>query len=157
DNGDGADFYSVSKSRGCGGVAILAGDKPAVSRNFVTSRVLAQGPLRVMFELGYAPFDAGAAGTVTETKRITLDAGRNFNRIASTFKVEGAGAPKLEVGVGIGKHANSDLKTDKHWARTWEKVKDDDSSLGCAVLLPAGTSASVRSTDLDTFLVAQAT
>jgi hypothetical protein len=157
DNGDGADFYSVSKSRGCGGVAIFAGDKPAVSHNFVTSRVLAQGPLRVMFELGYAPFDAGAAGKVTETKRITLDAGRNFNRIASTFKVEGARAPKLEVGVGIGKHANSDLKTDKLWARTWEKVKDDDSSLGCAVLLPAGTSASVRSTDLDTFLVAQAT
>jgi len=157
DNGDGADFYSVSKSRGCGGIAIFAGDKPAVSRNFVTSRVLAQGPLRVMFELGYAPFEAGPNLKVTETKRITLDAGHNFNRIASTFKVEGGGAPKLDVGVGIGKHANSDLKTDKQWIRTWEKVKDDDSSLGCAVVLPAGTSASIRTTDLDTFVVAKAT
>ena len=80
-----------SKSRGCGGVAVFAGDKPAVSRNFVTSRVLAQGPIRVVFELGYAPFEAGANGKVTETKRITLDAGSNFNRIASTFKVEGGG------------------------------------------------------------------
>lgn len=157
DNGDGADFYSVSKSRGCGGIAVFTGDKPAVSRNFVTSRVLAQGPLRVMFELGYAPFEAGPNLKVTETKRITLDAGRNFNRIASTFKVEGVGGPKLDVGVGIGKHANTDLKTDKLWARTWEKVKDDDSSLGCAVVLPAGTPASIRSTDLDTFVVAKAT
>jgi hypothetical protein len=156
DNGDGADFYSVSKSRGCGGVAIFAGDKPAVSRNFVSSRVLANGPLRLIFELGYAPFDAGPNVKVTETKRITLDAGRNFNRVASTFKVEGAGTAKVDVGVGIGKHANADLKTDKLWMRTWEKVKDDDSSLGCAVVLPAGTSAALRPTDLDTFLVAKA-
>src|SRR5262249_3495517 len=41
DNGEGADFYSVGKSRGCGGVAVFAGDKPALSRNFETSRVLA--------------------------------------------------------------------------------------------------------------------
>jgi unsaturated rhamnogalacturonyl hydrolase len=155
DNGDGADFYSVSKSRGCGGVAIFAGEKPAVSHNFVSSRVLANGPLRLMFELVYAPFEAGPGVKVTETKRITLDAGRNFNRVTSTFKVEG-GANKLDVGVGIGKHPNADLKTDKLWMRTWEKVKDDDSSLGCAVMLPAGTSATVRPTDLDTFIVAKA-
>src|SRR5262245_14650679 len=155
DNGDGADFYSVKTSRGCGGTAIWAGDKPAVSRNFVSSRVLTNGPIRLVFELGYAPFEAGPNVKVTETKRITLDAGSNFNRLASTFKVEGGGA-KLDVGVGIGKHPNSDLKTDKTWVRTWETVKDDNSSLACAVVLPPGTSASIKSTDLDTFLVAKA-
>jgi len=153
DNGEGADFYSVKQSRGCGGIAVFAGDKPAVSRNFVWSRVLANGPLRLIFELGYAPFDAGPNVKVAETKRITLDAGKNFNRVASTF-VGSAG--KLDVGVGVGKHANTDLKTDKLWIRTWEKVKDDDSSLGCAVILPAGIAASVRPTDLDTFLIAKA-
>jgi len=157
DNGDGADFYSVKTSRGCGGVAIFTGDKPAVSRNFVTSRVLANGPIRLVFELGYAPFETGAPGVkVTEIKRITLDAGTNFNRIASTFKVEG-GASKVDVGVGVGKHPNSDLKTDKTWVRTWEAVKDDNSSLGCAVVLPGGSTAALKSTDLDTFLVAKAT
>ena len=153
DNGEGADFYSVKQSRGCGGIAVFAGDKPAVSRNFVWSRVLANGPLRLIFELGYAPFDAGPNVKVTETKRIILDAGKNFNRVASTFV---GSAAKLDVGVGVGKHANTDLKTDKLWIRTWEKVKDDDSSLGCAVILPAGIAASVRPTDLDTFLVAKA-
>ena len=157
DNGEGADFYSVKTSRGCGGVAILTGDKPSVSRNFVTSRVLANGPIRLVFELGYAPFDAGGPGVkVTETKRITLDAGTNFNRIASTFKVEGGAAPKLDVGVGIGKHPNADLKTDKAWMRTWEAVKDDNSSLGCAVVLPPGAAGTIKSTDLDTLVVAKA-
>jgi hypothetical protein len=158
DNGDGADFYSVSKSRGCGGIAVFAGAQPAVSRNFVSSRVLANGPIRVVFELGYAPFESGMPDMkVSETKRITLDAGHNFNRIASTFKTDYKDAViSFDVGVGIGKHANTDLKTDKQWIRTWEKVKDDDSSLGCAVVLPPGTSASVRPTDLDTFLVAKA-
>jgi len=157
DNGDGADFYSVKMSRGCGGTAIWAGDKPAVSRNFVTSRVLTQGPIRLVFELGYAPFEAGPNLKVSETKRITLDAGTNFNRIASTFKVESGSATKLDVGVGIGKHPNSDLKTEKTSLRTWEAVKDDNSSLGCAVVLLPGTAATLHSTDLDTFLVAKAT
>jgi unsaturated rhamnogalacturonyl hydrolase len=157
DNGDGADFYSVSKSRGCGGVAIFSGEKPAVSRNFATSRVLTNGPIRLIFELGYAPFDAGAGVKVSETKRISLDAGHNFNRITSTFKTEGGGPAKLDVGVGVGKHPNTDLKTDKQWIRTWEKVKDDDSSLGCAIVLAtiSGTPGVLRSTDLDTFLVSK--
>ena len=155
DNGDGADFYSVSKSRGCGGIALFGGDKPSVSRNFVTSRVLAQGPIRVMFELDYAPFEVGAGLKVAETKRITLDAGSGFNRIASTFKVEGK-APALNVGVGIGKHKGADLKTDKHWMRAWEPLPEGNGSLGCAVVLPAGTASMIRPTDLDTFIVAKA-
>ena len=77
---DGGDFYSVKKSRGCGGTTIWAGDKPFVSRNFQTSRVLTNGPIRLVFELGYAPFEAGPGVKVSETKRITLDAGKNFNR-----------------------------------------------------------------------------
>jgi unsaturated rhamnogalacturonyl hydrolase len=156
DNGDGADFYSVSKSRGCGGIAVFAGDKPAVSRNFVMSRVLAQGPIRLVFELDYAPFEVGANTRVSETKHITLDAGKGFNRIASTFKVEG-GAPALSVGVGIGKHKGADLKTDKLWMRTWEPLPETNGSLGCAVVLAPGATAAVRATDLDTFLVAKAT
>jgi uncharacterized protein DUF4861 len=156
DNGEGGDFYTVKTSRGCGGTAIWAGDKPAVSRNFVTSRVLANGPIRLVFELEYAPFEAGGAGTkISETKRITLDGGKNFNRIASTFKVEGKPAP-LNVGVGIGKHKGADLKTDKLWVRTWEANNDNNGNLGCAVILPPGTSGAIKSTDLDTFIVAKA-
>jgi unsaturated rhamnogalacturonyl hydrolase len=155
DNGEGADFYSVGKSRGCGGTAIFTGDKPALSRNFESSRVLANGPIRLTFELAYPPFEAGPGVKVTETKRITLDAGKNFNRIASTFKVEGA-APALMVGVGVAKHAGADLKTDKLSIRTWEPLPEGNGNLGCAVVLPAGLSATLKPTDSDTFLVAKA-
>jgi hypothetical protein len=144
----------VGKTRGCGGLGIWAKEKLAVSKNFVTTRVLANGPIRLVFELGYPAFEASPGVKVTETKRITLDAGSSFNRIASTFKVEGS-APSLMVGVGVAKHPNTDLKTDKQWVRTWEKVKDDDSTLGCAVVL-SGETATLKPTDSDTFLIAKA-
>jgi hypothetical protein len=156
DNGDGGDFYTVKKTRGCGGTAIWAGDAPAVSRNFVTSRVLTNGPIRLVFELGYAPWDIGGGVKVSETKRITLDAGKSFNRVASTFEVEG-GAPGLSVGVGIGKKAGADLKTDKQWLRTWEPLNDNNGTTGCAVVLAPGAAGAVKPTDLDTFIVARAT
>src|SRR5690349_8781623 len=76
DNGDGGDFYSVGKTRGCGGLGVWSGGKLYTSRNFVTSRVLANGPIRLVFELDYAGWDAGGA-KVSETKRVILDAGKN--------------------------------------------------------------------------------
>ena len=112
-----------------------------MSRNFVTSRVLAQGPLRVMFELDYAPFEAGPNVKVTETKRITLDAGNNFNRIASTFKVEGT-APRSWTSASASASTRTPTsRPTSSWMRTWEPLKDDDGSLGCAVVLPAGDGA----------------
>ena len=100
DNGDGGDFYSVGKSRGCGGLGIWQDGKLYVSRNFVTSRVLANGPIRLVFELGYAPWDAGGV-RVAETKRVILDAGQGFDRFESIFKEDGQDRA-LDVAVGTG-------------------------------------------------------
>src|SRR5262249_10233805 len=74
DAGEGADFYSAGASRGCGGTGIWAADKLWTSKNFVDSRVLANGPIRVVFELVYDPFDVNGT-KVSEVKRISLDAG----------------------------------------------------------------------------------
>jgi unsaturated rhamnogalacturonyl hydrolase len=165
DKGEGADFYSVGKSRGCGGDGIWAGDKLFTSRNFVTSRVLANGPIRLVFELDYAPWDAGTA-RVSETKRVTLDAGANFNRIESRFKLEGptpaappgAAAALLDVGVGIAKHEGAVFEADKsgRWMRSWEPLKPDAGHLGCAVILPGVARATYKQTDLEHLLVAGA-
>ena len=40
--------------------------------------------------------------------------------------------------------------------RTWEPLPETNGSLGCAVVLPAGAAATIRPTDLDTFMVAKA-
>ena len=75
DTGEGADFYSAGTSRSCGGNGLWAADKLWVSGNFVSSRVLTNGPIRVMFELVYDSFDVNGT-KVSEVKRVTLDAGR---------------------------------------------------------------------------------
>src|ERR1035437_4046954 len=74
DHGEGADFYSAGTTRGNGGDGLWAADKLWVSKNFVNSRVLACGPIRVLFELTYEPFEANGT-KVSEVRRIALDDG----------------------------------------------------------------------------------
>ena len=106
DNGEGADMYSAGRSRGCGGNGIWDDGKLYASRNFVRSRSLANGPIRVMFELGYDGWDANGKN-VTETKTITLDAGQNLNRFTSKFASLPKGA--LTQAAGIKKHAEGSV------------------------------------------------
>lgn len=152
DQGDGADFYGVGKSRGCGGLGVWSGGKLYVSRNFTRSRVLANGPLRLIFELSYAPWDVPGVGRISETKRVTLDAGTPFNQFESTFSgAQGA----LPLGVGIAKHAGGTVQIDVSQGsmRTWEPVKDSKAiasgNLGCAVVLSPGAPLEAQNGELD--------
>jgi len=136
DNGDGADMYSAGKSRGCGGNGIWDAGKLYTSANFVDSRVLANGPVRVMFELTYPAFDAAGA-RVTEVKRVTLDAGQNLNRFESRYVA--TASPKLQA-AGIKKHPEALVVRDKARGllRTWEPVKADGSHFGCGIIVEPG-------------------
>jgi len=152
DTGEGADFYGVGKSRGTGGVGVWAGGKLHVSKNFTRSRVLANGPIRLVFELEYAPWDAGGV-QVGETKRVILDAGSQFNRFASTFTGQKG---KLAIGVGIAKHPGSAVKTDARSAfmRVWEPLDNGKAgNLGTAIVLPAGSHLGEHHTDLEYLVV----
>ncbi len=134
DLGEGADLYSAGRSRGCGGSGIWDAGRLYTSANFIDSRVLANGPIRVMFELTYPPFDAAGA-RVTEIKRITLDAGHNLNRFESRYT--GAPAAPTMQAVGIKKAPGSQVAQDKARGllRTWEPVKADGSNFGCGVVV----------------------
>jgi hypothetical protein len=136
DNGDGADMYSAGKSRGCGGNGIWDAGKLHTSANFIDSRTLANGPIRVMFELTYPAFDAGGT-RVTEVKRVTLDAGQNLNRFESRYVA--TASPKLQA-TGIKKHAAALVVRDKARGllRTWEPVKADGSNFGCGIIVDPG-------------------
>jgi len=134
DLGEGADLYSAGRSRGCGGNGVWDAGKLYTSTNFVDSKVLANGPIRVMFELTYPAFDAAGA-RVTEIKRITLDAGHNLNRFESRYAGAPA-APKMQA-AGIKKSPGSAVAQDKARGllRTWEPVKADGSHFGCGVIV----------------------
>jgi len=150
DHGDGADFYAVGKTRGCGGLGVWANEKLFVSRNFVSSRVLASGPVRLVFELEYATWDA-AGMKVSETKRVTLDAGTMWNRFESSFTSKRA---PLSIAIGIAKHPGGVAQTDAATAslRVWEPVDGGkNGNLGCAVVLAPGARGEERATD-DNFL-----
>ena len=84
----GLDSYDVGPSLGCGGTAVWADGKLNVSKNYTFAKILAAGPIRLEFEVSSAPWQA-AGKVVTETKRITLDAGSHLNKIVSTFTFDG--------------------------------------------------------------------
>jgi hypothetical protein len=158
DRGDGADFYGVGKSRGCGGLGIWAGGKLYTSRNFTRSRVLANGPIRLVFELSYAAWELPGGAQVSETKRVILDGGTPFNKFESTFS--GSKTP-LSVGIGIAKHAGGTVQIDvsSGTMRAWEPVKDSkatpNGNLGCAIVLAPGAKLEAQNGELDHLAITQ--
>jgi hypothetical protein len=146
DRGEGGDFYSVGPTRGCGGTGIWRDGRLFVSRNFRGSRVLANGPIRLVFELRYEPWDAGGA-RVSETKRITLDAGSYFNRIESTFSSDSPAAVTWAAGIKRAKEADVRILREQGIVRTWEPLKEPNGHLGCALVIEPASLDSVREAD----------
>ena len=101
DEGEGMDMYQVGTSRGCGGTGVWDGAKLSVGRNYKTWNVIANGPIRAIFELTYEAWDAGNGVKVAEVKRFTVDAGHNLDLIESTFTF--TGPKELPVAIGINK------------------------------------------------------
>ena len=142
DHGDGADFYSAGPSRGCGGNGLWAGDRLWTSRNFINSRVLANGPIRVMFELEYAPFQVDNIN-VGEVKRITLDAGSQLDRFQSSYKqfTRPGQTQKLTTGIGLKKTAGEQIEAnaERGWLLKWEKVEKNAGNQGLAIIVDPKT------------------
>jgi hypothetical protein len=105
-----------------------------VSRNFTASNVLANGPIRVLFELTYAPFAAGPA-SVAETKRVSLDAGQQFDRFESRYQPVGTPGP-LVAAIGLKKTAGEKTECDpaQGWLVKWEKMEKGAGNQGLAVI-----------------------
>lgn len=142
DEGEGMDMYGVGTSRGCGGTGIWDGQNLFVGRNYKTWKVLANGPIRAIFELTYDAWDANGA-KVSEIKRFTVDAGHNLDQIDSTFTSEG-GPAELTVAVGLNK-ASADKGQEAKYEVTSNSengfltqwiIQKTNGSLGTAVVVP---------------------
>ena len=156
DTGQGADFYSAGKSRGCGGNGLWADGKLWVSRNFVDSRVLANGPLRVMFELVYEDFDVNGV-KVSEVKRITLDAGSNLDHFQSLYKLP-TGLGPLTSAVGLKKVAGETkhFNAERGWMVIWENVEKNQGMQGVAVVVDPKTLAKETQAPLNNLVLVKA-
>jgi hypothetical protein len=140
DTGEGLDMYEVGMNRGAGGTGIWDGRKLAVSKNFRTWKIFANGPIRAVFELGYEPWDAGNGVTVAETKRFTVDAGHQLDEVASTFTFTPSTEP-LTAAIGVSLHTTiatvaSTRNERQHAFGVWEKYQAaSDGTLGVGVVL----------------------
>src|SRR5580704_15621324 len=119
DNGVGLDSYDVGPSLGCGGTAVWANGKLTVSKNYTFAKILAAGPVRFEFEVSYAPWRA-AGRVVTETKRVTLDAGSHLNKIVSTLAFDGESPLDLAAGIAIHEGGVPTLPTGRSIAAVWD-------------------------------------
>lgn len=130
DHGEGYDPYHVGASRGTGGTGIWENNELVVSKNFVSYKTIAVGPLRTVFELNYAPY---SLYEVQETKRISLDSGSNFSKFEITLDAQKQ-IPNYATGISL--HENKgEVKINKKegWFRHAETI--DGIFLGEGIVL----------------------
>ena len=123
DHGEGCDDYSAGATRGDGGIGLWANNALVAPINFSASRTLANGPIRVLFELDYPASDAiyawgknypsrccccFAARRRCRSPRVSLDAGSQFDHYVATFK---GGSGPLTAAIGLKKPAARKLIT----------------------------------------------
>ena len=97
DNGEGLDFYKVGRTLGLGMTAPVNNDTLCLGHNFVTAKILDNGPLRITFMLTYDPYMAGES-EIKETRIISLDAYSHFNKVTHIFETD---TTLLTVATGI--------------------------------------------------------
>ena len=130
DRGEGCDAYHVGSSRGDGGIGVWQDDSLYVSKNFVSYKTIAEGPIRTVFELTYAPW---SKYMIHETKRISLDLGSNFSKFVISLKPE---KPVPNYTIGISMHERKGeikLEPKEGWVRQWEP--DGDSFVGEGIVV----------------------
>ena len=155
DDGVGLDSYLVGPTRGCGGTAVISGDKPWVSKNYTHLKQISDGPVRFEFELTYAPWNAKGVD-VTETKRITLDAGSHLNKIDSTFTFTGASTIDAAAGLAIHPGADFAALADGHILSVWDTPQDPTAGrIATGIIEAPDQQATVRQLDDQGFLVFQ--
>ena len=163
DTGEGADFFDVGQSLGAGGTAIYRNNTLYRAWNFKSWKMIANGPVRAIFELYYQPWEAGGV-RATETKRIAIDAGQNLNHVTSIFRIEGApNGTDVPWATGLVKRKNVIGLESKAqpwaWLTEWGPLLPKDGGhgdLGIAVMLPRDAVQDWKETNDHYFAVSHA-
>ena len=153
DHGEGVDAYSAGPTRGCGGSGIWANGQLYIPANFVDSRVLTNGPIRVMFELVYEPFDVNGV-KVSQVLRVSLDAGSQLNRFRVFFQAP-AGSESLALAIGLKKvkAEQKDFNQSGGWLTKWEPVEKNQGMQGLAVVVDPSAVDKIAEDKLNHLLI----
>jgi len=153
DDGVGLDSYLVGSTRGCGGTGVFSNGKLWISKNYTHLRIISSGPVRFEFEMTYAPWDVDGV-EVTETKRITLDAGTHLNKIQSTFTFKGPEIIHPAAGLAVRKGADVHTLTKGRILSVWDTPQDPSAGrIGTAIIESLDQDATVGEVESQTLLV----
>ncbi len=149
DWGEGYDPYHVGASPGCGGLLVGGGGKYTSSNVFDAWKVIANGPIRSVFELTYDKSWKASGKDMTETKRVSIDLGAQLCRFDSTFTGPDA-ASIWKFAVGLTTHDQKAKHTVDNYngiVSCWETI--DDAALGTAAiaLTPPADPAFIAKSD----------
>jgi len=132
DHGEGLDNYHVGPSRGTGGTGIWEDGVLLTSKNYQGWKMIANGPIRTIFELDYGTWDAGNI-TVNEVKRISIDLGSNLYKntlLLSNYKE----LPNITLGVTLHeKIGEVNADEGQGWFRYWEPHEGSELSTAIVV------------------------
>jgi hypothetical protein len=149
DHGEGGDFYKVGNTLGCGGLAPFVDGKVCLPRNFAEWKILANGPIRSVFELTYRPWQAGSH-TVSEVKRISIDLGSNLSRIECTYTSGQTDTLPLAAGIILRETSRQTWKAPQIIAY-WLPTDFITGHMGCGVVF--GAPWNVQPVEADSHLL----
>lgn len=136
DHGQGCDFFKVGPTLGAGGIALLQDGKMIQHANYTGSKVIANGPIRLVAELSFNDITYSDK-QVAITKTLTFDAGSSLNKFDVTFKTKGDDLPLV---TGIVKHGEGiSAQNEKegymmHWEP--ENIPNGHQGIGVVMLTP---------------------
>jgi Domain of unknown function (DUF4861) len=154
DLGDGLDYYHVGKTLGAGNIAPYVKNNVIYSANYHRWKVLDNGPIRTTFVLEYDAWKVDGID-VTATKKITLDAGTQMNKIEVTYNFEGRDS--MDVAIGIIKRPEQGvmlLDEQKGMLAYWEPKHGEDGTTGVATIINAPVK-NVKITDEQMLMISK--
>ncbi len=158
DHGEGADFFSVGRTLGGGSSALWKNDSLYQPGVFASYQVIATGPLRAIFELTYDAVTYEGM-SISEIKRISLDAGSNLNRIEVLYSGPRKGT-SVAFGAGLVKRKGTESFVDSKsgWISLWGMTTDKevDGNLGLGLIVPSKIVSSVKEDKTHLLIVGQA-
>lgn len=138
DHGEGMDYYSVGMTLGAGDIAPMESGEPVYSKHYRGHDVLDNGPLRTTFQLDFEPWKVGEK-TVSVSKRYTLDAGSQLNRVEVTYAIDGGAS--LPVAIGVSRRAEEGKLLNEQQRGIfgyWEPTDGAHGTTGVGVVLADG-------------------
>jgi pectinesterase len=149
DTGEGADFFDVGRSLGAGSACLWKNDSLYQPGVFDTYRFIENGPIRIIFEVNYKPV-VYEGSSISEKKRISIDAGSNLNKIEDFYYSEEKNK-NIEIAAGIVKRKSVTSSIDKKNGiiNLWGPTNDDpvNEFLAIGVVFPLAKIINYKEND----------